>query len=641
MDYLRTLGSAAVSSLVQKSGLNLPFTLGQKVTSFEGTSNVWTLYDATKRDDGSPISVFEFKGDYRNDLNLRALAKNALHKLRATRHPDVLKFVGEAWSSKSAQEKQDWLLWGLHRITTALAFVNDPCNSTHGSIRVGSIFVTPTGEWKLGGFEVLTSPRDVSGVLYTYANRQPEADAIAAPEVKKAGWSSLKENPVAAVDSYALALLIHTLFNPAAGSPPTTQPPHNPPQPSSRGAIPQSVFPSFKKLLNPNPKPRMTAKTFLELGMSESAADGGFFKSNRLLQICEGLEGFSLMSEGERAGLLRTLKDVAPTLPGPFATQLILPSLLAALSHPATTTSAPAILPLAIQLGKNVPSDDHLKVVIEPVIKLFASPDRVTRMALLDMLPDYAGALDKKTVTDKVWPHLQTGFTDTVPVIREATIKAIGLLSDKFSERILNNELLRHLARLQSDPEASIRTNTCILIGRLGPTFGYNTKRKVLVMAFAKALKDDSVHARVAGLMAFMACMGCFEVEELAGKVVGVVAGALVDKEKIVRDQAFKAVELFMKRLETHAATMPETVLDDDKSINLASFTSPTANGQTTLASSAAGAAGALAGWAISSIGKATQTKYGQCGGQGWTGPTVCASGSTCQTSNAYYSQCL
>jgi len=37
----------------------------------------------------------------------------------------------------------------------------------------------------------------------------------------------------------------------------------------------------------------------------------------------------------------------------------------------------------------------------------------------------------------------------------------------------------------------------------------------------------------------------------------------------------------------------------------------------------------------------ATQTKFGQCGGQGWTGPSVCASGSTCQTSNPYYSQCL
>lgn len=33
--------------------------------------------------------------------------------------------------------------------------------------------------------------------------------------------------------------------------------------------------------------------------------------------------------------------------------------------------------------------------------------------------------------------------------------------------------------------------------------------------------------------------------------------------------------------------------------------------------------------------------KYAQCGGQGWSGSTCCASGSTCKVSNQYYSQCL
>ncbi|KAG6907753.1 Exoglucanase [Tephrocybe rancida] len=37
----------------------------------------------------------------------------------------------------------------------------------------------------------------------------------------------------------------------------------------------------------------------------------------------------------------------------------------------------------------------------------------------------------------------------------------------------------------------------------------------------------------------------------------------------------------------------------------------------------------------------ATQAKWGQCGGIGWTGPTVCAAGSTCQVGNPWYSQCL
>jgi hypothetical protein len=51
MDYLRTLGSAAVSSIVQKSGLNLPFSLGKKLPPLD-TLAIWSLYDATKRVNG-------------------------------------------------------------------------------------------------------------------------------------------------------------------------------------------------------------------------------------------------------------------------------------------------------------------------------------------------------------------------------------------------------------------------------------------------------------------------------------------------------------------------------------------------------------------------------------------------------------
>jgi SCY1-like protein 1 len=84
------------------------------------------------------------------------------------------------------------------------------------------------------------------------------------------------------------------------------------------------------------------------------------------------------------------------------------------------------------------------------------------------------------------------------------------------------------------DTEASVRTNTCILIGRLGPSLGYNAKRKVLVPAFSRALKDPFVHARVAGLMAFMATIECFEISELASKVIPSMAFTLVDQEKCV-----------------------------------------------------------------------------------------------------------
>jgi len=91
---------------------------------------------------------------------------------------------------------------------------------------------------------------------------------------------------------------------------------------------------------------------------------------------------------------------------------------------------------------------------------------------------------------------------------------------------------------MQLDPEPSIRTNACILIGRLGPSLGHNTKRKVLIFAFTRALKDTFVHARVAGLTAIMATIDCFEIDELASKVVPNVSPLMLDKEKYMTANA-------------------------------------------------------------------------------------------------------
>ncbi|KAF8637981.1 hypothetical protein AX16_010613 [Volvariella volvacea WC 439] len=611
MDYLRTLGSAAVSTLVQKSGLNLPFSLGNKVTSID---NICNLYDATKRDDGSPVSVFEYDLNDPSKRNFKPLAKNALRKLRTTRHPDVLKFMDAVesdttiyimtervrplsqvlpqWTSRAAQEREDWLLWGLHRISVALSFINEPCVSTHGNVQINSIFISPSGEWKLGGFELCSNAKDEAAILYTFGGLYPGSASWSSPEVKKSGWSALKEGNPAVADSYALGLLLHSVFNPNQPPPATAQPPHPPPVPSSRGAIPTSVFAAFKRLLNPNGGARLTPKGFLELGMT----DGGFFANNRLVKVCNGLDNFSLASEADKTTLLRTLKESATSFPAEFASFKVLPSLVSALEFGGA--SAVAIIPLVLQFGQNVSPDDYQNAIIAPLVKLYASPDRGTRMALLEHLPEYVEKLDQKTVSDKIFPNLQTGFSDTVAVIREATVKSIGLLAPKFNPRILNNELLRHLAKMQADIEPSIRTNTCILLGRLGPTLGYNTKRKVLVPAFARALKDTFVHARVAGLMAFMATIDCFEIDELASKVIPCISPSLIDKEKLVRDQAFKAMELFVNKLQRHAETMPETALVESTGEH-GDATMPGG-----LANSAAGAAGALAGWAFTSLSK-------------------------------------
>ena len=100
-----------------------------------------------------------------------------------TEHVRPLSNVLPQYSTKKAQETEDWLLWGLHRISVsihhfseafmhdftsqvALTFLNDQCFSTHGKISISAIFLSPSGEWKLGGFELFSSPKDESALLY-------------------------------------------------------------------------------------------------------------------------------------------------------------------------------------------------------------------------------------------------------------------------------------------------------------------------------------------------------------------------------------------------------------------------------------------------------------------------------------------
>lgn len=68
--------------------------------------------------------------------------------------------------------------------------------------------------------------------------------------------------------------------------------------------------------------------------------------------------------------------------------------------------NAATILPLVLQFSKNVSGEEYASAILGPLAKLYASPDRGTRMALLDHLPEYVDKLDKKTVESKIFPHL-------------------------------------------------------------------------------------------------------------------------------------------------------------------------------------------------------------------------------------------
>ena len=47
-----------------------------------------------------------------------------------------------------------------------LKFINGDAASVHGAIRVSSIFTSESGEWKLGGLDVLSSMKEDDAAIY-------------------------------------------------------------------------------------------------------------------------------------------------------------------------------------------------------------------------------------------------------------------------------------------------------------------------------------------------------------------------------------------------------------------------------------------------------------------------------------------
>ena len=132
-------------------------------------------------------------------------------------------------------------------------------------------------------------------------------------------------------------------------------------------------------------------------------------------------------------------------------------------------------------------SDEQYDTRVTPVIvRLFANPDRAIRVCLLDNLPQMIDHLSQKIVNDKIFPQMVTGFSDIAPVVREQTVKAILTIITKLSDRTINGELLKHLAKTANDEQPGIRTNTTICLGKIARHLGANVRHRRTSMAVLK-----------------------------------------------------------------------------------------------------------------------------------------------------------
>lgn len=154
-----------------------------------------------------------------------------------------------------------------------------------------------------------------------------------------------------------------------------------------------------------------------------------------------------------------------------------------------------------------------------------------------------------------------TGFTDVAPIVREQTLKSVLVIITKLSDRTINGDLLKQLAKTANDEQAGIRTNTTICLGKIAKNLGSSSRSKVLIAAFTRSLRDPFLHARNAALLALGATSEYFSDEDCACRIIPVVSPLLIDKEKLIRDAANRTADVYLQKIRKAASTMPDSVL--------------------------------------------------------------------------------
>ncbi|KAG6737703.1 hypothetical protein POTOM_059231 [Populus tomentosa] len=506
---------------------DLPYNIGDPYPSAWGP---WTHHRGTsaKVRVSHPL-LFSFSL-YLSDAHLAA-ARNGVKRLRTVRHPNILSFLHstevesvEGSSSRitiyivtepvmplsekikelglEGTQRDEYYAWGLNQIAKAVNFLNNDCKLVHGNVCLASVVVTPTLDWKLHAFDVLSE--------FDGNNGNATGPMLV---IQVSGSEQLME-----VSCYSYIRLGKTeeLRNTAS--------------------IPKSLLQDYQRLLSSMPSRRMNTAKLLE--------NSEYFQ-NKLVDTIHFMEILTLKDSVEKDTFFRKLPNLAEQLPRQIVLKKLLPLLASALEF--GSAAAPALTAL-LKMGSWLSAEEFSVKVLPTIVKLFSSNDRAIRVSLLQHIDQFGDSLSTQVVDEQVYSHVATGFSDTSALLRELTLKSMLVLAPKLSQRTISGSLLKYLSKLQVDEEPAIRTNTTILLGNIAIYLNEGTRKRVLINAFTvRALRDTFPPARGAGVMALCATSSYYDVTEIATRILPNVVVLTIDPDSDVRSKSFQAVEQFMQ----------------------------------------------------------------------------------------------
>lgn len=588
------------------------YTLGESVPSYD-VADVWTLFRATSRD-AAACSALVFLFDparsatvgtvgYGSSSSSKTdLARAGVSQIKRLKHPDILQYRASAENADGsifiatepatplatvlASQKQEMnresIQWGLYTISRALGFLHQS-GLIHGRVNAASIFVTPNGDWKLGGLEAVTQHAAASS-LGRHVSLQPAA--YQSPEFANGNWQMVATSSPGAVDSWSLGCLMFHCHSGSLSSPDQLR---------KTQSIPKQLITAYQKLLASNPSSRAPAGQL---------PNHPYFKSSKFVELNLFVENLALKGELEREAFLTKLPSLMDRLPDGFCTFKILPMVSDSIM---TGNAAQAAFATVVKMKERLSDADFSACVVKAhAVKWYSTTtlDRNVKVEMLAKIDLFAKHFDSSTVNSAIFPAMTVAMQDNQsPALRDAAVKSVLHVASILNDKNLNSALMTHFAKLQVDPEPAIRTNTTVCLGRLASRLNQATRQKVLIAAFLRSLKDPFPPARAAGANALLLTADLYKASEVATRILPSIMPLTVDESADVRALAFKLVSTFLPLLEKNHEKMNESAKVASEGID-SSASSITSMGR----SSSMGLGGLSngVGWGLSSFSSMT-----------------------------------
>ncbi|CAL9730170.1 cytoplasmic export protein 1 [Monosporozyma unispora] len=546
------------------TNFQFPYSIGS--TPYYSTP-LWDLYEGTRKRDSYPVTIFKGKivpngsgmGSEVNELIL-----HAAHMSKVIRVPGVcpvLDVFDETGSDdifvitevvqplqpqlNSHNINSQGIMLGLSDLFRLFEII-DPL-FIMGNLSTSNIYVDKNGSWVMFGLECCFDKAKNKFDPYKFKDYVRVWNQFCNDGTARGG----EELEPTMIDNILLGQLITQLFTLAQVNVPR----------------------NWKSLITSITQGKLSMKGFISKMKQTSN-----WQQDEMMSIYEELKELNIKTDKDKLLLMKRFENHYISCPDKqqfqgltngFINNLIIPEITSTLKWITSVENGlqtynnslvkllTILLDLIIHQDIKIENGFKLNNEIKELIYLtFKFSDRQIRFILLIYLPKLLTLFPNKTFdfSNRIFNFFLQGMLDTDKSLRLQTLKTIPYILDEITERQLNNEILRSIAKTQVDPEEAIRTWTILIIVKISNRLtGISNRDNVLATIYTKSLKDPNIKTKLAALYGLKMSVDIFHVDVIANKVMSVIAPGLLDKDRIIRVKAKELFNIYLKKLETEA----------------------------------------------------------------------------------------